>query len=315
MSTPLRSLAASLAFLAFLFSGASLAQESALNARLAQARADAKQKAANYRSNFTQTLKDGELAAARHFELKMRAADNLVKMLSVDAGWKGKLVQVGLADEYASVFAVDDFSTLSPRTIRGRTPSGSRNQLVVPEVTKGRLVTRGNRTDVQALEALEDRALVFAQQRASFAQQEGIDRAMKALPKRMNDVFAAVNPATGLLEAATGKRVRGDDVGRDLSTGERVLAGVEGTVASGGVALLPGAIGGAKEKVGPGASVRTAPRASGGKSPAGGNGSAGGAKGPGGAGGAAGGRGPGGAGGAGRSGGGGGAAGAGAGAE
>lgn len=268
-----RSLAA---LLAFLLSGASLAQEAALDARIATAKADAQQKAATFRSNFGQTLRDGELGAARHFELKMRAADNLVKMLSVDADWKGKLVQVGLAEEYATVFDVDDFSTLSPRTIRGRTPSANRLRLTVPAITKDRLVTRGNRTDVQALEALEDRALVFAEQRAYSDQQEGIERAMKALPKRMNDVFAAVNPATGLLEAATGKRVRGDDVGRDLTAGERVLAGIEGTVASGGVALLPGAVGAAKEKVGPGTAVRSVPRASGAKGSSGGKGSTGG---------------------------------------
>ena len=108
-------------------------------------------------------------------------------------------------------------------------------------------MTRGTSQDIRALEALEDRALVFAQQNAHFAHEAEIERSMRALPKQMNDVFASVNPATGLIEATVGVRARGDDVGRELTPGERARAAVEGTVAAATVAATGSLNGAARD--------------------------------------------------------------------
>ncbi|HCM42642.1 MAG TPA: hypothetical protein DIS66_04960, partial [Candidatus Omnitrophica bacterium] len=178
------------------------------------------------RTQLTQRMNEqvklGDKEGARNTQVRILAATDLANMLDAAPQTGGDIFKVRLIESYNGILNVTDFSESSFREIMNSYNRIGPDQLYdATEIVNERVDTKSDKKDLMALRALQDRAIYFAAQSTYEDMHSGFQRGMAGVALAINDTFADLNPATSLLEAAIGTKVSGEDIGKDMTAGER----------------------------------------------------------------------------------------------
>ena len=147
---------------------------------------------------------------------------NLNRILDVEGG--NQIAKLKFAEKYARLILQPDISSADPRDVRFHGRDGNR-YFDVRDFANARM-PGGD----ELIRAYENRILKDVAIETREAVMEGFTQGSVNVAKGLNSLFAYVNPMDPVIQAATGIKTSGSDVGRKLSLGERGYAVGEGVV-------------------------------------------------------------------------------------
>lgn len=214
----------------------------------------------------------GDKKGAHQTQLRIIAANNLSNMLEAKSEAGGDIFKVELIQNYGPILNTQDFSVLSVREVMNYRMASPDEIYDGSSISSARAaINNSPNRDTRVLQAMEGRALHYASHQTYVVMHSGFVRGMANVSLAFNDMFADLNPATPFLEAGLGVKVSGEEIGRELSAGERAQAvgqGILETVVDYKVdQVVKGAVKGIGTQVGPGrtsggSSKATPPKAS-----------------------------------------------------
>lgn len=149
----------------------------------------------------------------RNAEVRIGLVNNLNRITSVESG--NQVAKLEAARNYHHLLNQEGYND-DPREIYMNRPN-MRDTLEINDL-RGAIASSGD----PVIDAYEQAALDSASAAAHAKVSEGLIRGMGHVTMGLNDFFTSLNPADPFLQAGLGVKTSGSDIGRELSTGERL---------------------------------------------------------------------------------------------